>query len=197
MSVTGRELRESLNGGSKTESSENLVLYGAIAGVILIGAIVFVTIGLMSGPGSSAAVVAESDIQSAVEDTPTVDISEMRREEMSKYNQTKNNIQSCMRSRDARKKFKEIEAGYERRNAKAVASWDKQRSQMLQKIENGTASSAEIALWQMNGGAQKDIMNELSEQLSMTGSFEMLTSDECLKFGSDVRMKKYDIKARP
>lgn len=196
MSMSGRDLRESLNGGSSNES-ENLVLYGTIAGVILLAAIVFVVVGLMSGSGSSTAAPVDTDAHIQSAQASIEDYDDTRIEEMSKYNQTINNIKSCMRSKNERKKFKEIEAGYERRNAQAVASWKRSRSKMLEKVENGTATDIDLTLWAASGAAQRDVMSELSDQLAMTGSFEMLSSDECLKFGSDVRMKKYDIKARP
>ena len=200
MSVTGRELRESLNGGSKSESSENLVLYGAIAGVILIAAIVFVTIGLMSTPAET--LIADEDSAFEQVDTGSMNTASFAQnlsdsaEVLKDYNETLAKLRMCSYGKD-RKKFESIITAYEKRNAAAVASWKPQKSKMYQKLEAGEAGDIEMMLYARGGGLQRDVMAELAmTDVALGTRVERQTPAQCMKLSGDVRMKKFDIEAR-
>lgn len=197
MSVSGRDLRESLNGGSKSES-ENLIVYGAIAGVVLLAAIIFVVVGLMST--HSEPKIAEIKPERLIEtQLPTASYAEdlaqaadVKRE----YNQTLAKISMCGHGKD-RKKFEEIRSAYEKRNAAAIASWEPRRSKVYDKMMSGNASDIDIMLHASTGGMQKDVMADLTQTMALLDvDYERMTPAQCMKFSGDVRMKKFDIEPR-
>lgn len=201
---SGNDLRAALNGTTTAgDENNNLVFYGILAGIILLAVVAFVVIGLSKDQTKTDFAETPVDvrqpapIEARMNAASLSDYDRQRIEQMKIYNQTLADIQMCKRLRGERKKFEEIKAGYEKRNAEAVASWKRPSSKILQKLENGDANSMDIAMWQASGAAQRDIMNELSDTIAMTSSFERLDEAQCMKLSGDVRMRKFDIEARP
>ena len=198
MSVSGRELRESLNGGSKSES-ENLILYGAIAGVILIAAIIFVVVGLMNTPEEPQFAETETNAFAEVEMRSASYSDDLAKstEVLKEYQSALAKISMCSYGKH-RKKFTEIKAAYVKRNAAAVASWEPSRSKMYEKMVSGEANDVEMMLYATTGGMQKDVMADLTQTMAILDvQYEQMSEPQCQKFSGDVRMKKYDIEARP
>ena len=198
MSVSGRELRESLNGAPNKEA-DNLILYGAIAGVILIAAIVFVTVGLMNSPAEPR--FADSEPETSLMtgmNTATLPVDLEKSTEVTKaYHSTLAKIRTCGHGKN-RKKFEQIRVAYEKRNAAALASWEPRRSKMYDKMMSGDASDVEIMLYAGTGSMQKEVMTDIAQSMAMMDvQYERMTEPQCMKFSGDVRMKKFDIEARP
>ena len=203
MGASGRELRETLNGGSKSES-ENLVLYGAIAGVIMLAAIIFVVAGLMTQDKTVAYADADSSVEReaadfSIDKMNTAEFSQSLKDAssvMAEYNSTLAKLRMCSRGKD-HKKFKSIIAAYEKRNAAAVASWQPKRSKMYDKMLSGKASDLDMVLYARGGGLQKDVLAEIAmTDAVLSTNFERMDAPKCMKFSGDVRMKKFDIEPR-
>ena len=197
MSVSGRELRESLNGGAKAES-DNLVMYGAIAGIILLAAIGFVIVGLMTTPDKPQYSEVNSNSLPQVEMNSANFSDDLAQSTDVKkaYQTTLMKIQMCSYGKN-RKKFKEIKAAYEKRNAAALASWEPRRSKMYNKMMSGEASDVDMMLYATTGGMQKDVMTDLTQSMAMLDvQYEQMSEPQCQKFSGDVRMKKFDIEPR-
>ncbi len=203
MSVSGRELRESLNNGGASSDSNNLIMYGAIAGLILIAAIVFVVVGLMNTPEQPRFAeieneqLAQFDVQSEMNTASFPEDLAKSTEVQKAYRSTLAKISMCGYGKH-RKKFDEIRKAYEKRNAAALASWEPRRSKMYDKMMSGEASDVDVMLYATTGGMQKDVMTDIAQSMAvMDVQYERMSEPQCQKFSGDVRMKKFDIEPRP
>jgi len=222
MSISGRELRETLNANAGSESN-NLMFYSVLAGIFFIAIVAYVIIGLTgqekdvrlaeNAPQMHAAEIdrssplsPEEQMEAAIKNSPqgqivmahTKRLAESPRiQNVQVYHATMGKLRSCIHVSNNDARMRRALSSYEKRNKEAAESWSSRDKQMLDRMQKTGKADLETTLWAMNGGMANAALDNMAQFNAFGFDDDGMTYTDCNKIVAQANRKELDIDPRP